>query len=222
MYLLKSTLLSALILLYSTIAVHSMPIELDDFSGYRGDFSEYSTVVECNLGKMQQKKVVLIRGDHFYKGYYYAINMGKEIVPLGKFLIYNDYDERDFGKSYSDSLYAGCFGDKEKVLVIYGGFGGNRADALVLRYNDFYKEFESIHMRVKSWQTHIYLKNSSMLQIVEHKDITNNNVSYEIGQYIGGKGQVSLDDAEKIFGTDKIPNKKGYTVIPINLKRIDN
>lgn len=114
---LRFFILAAVIILCNATFCYSIGMELDGFPGSKGDFSAYSKVFECRLGAEQNQCVSVLRGDSFYKGHFYAIKFEDSIVPLGKFLTYNKEDDRDFGKSYADSIFVGCFGDSEKVLV---------------------------------------------------------------------------------------------------------
>ena len=197
-------------------------MELDGFPGYNGDFSAYSEVFECGLGGNQSEYVSVIRGDSFYKGYFYAIKFKDSIVPLGKLFRYNNEDDGDFGKSYSDSVFIGCFGDSEKVLVIYGSFGGNRNDALVLRYNELFSEYEYIHRRVHGFPIFVYINQKDMMMITDGGSRGGNNRHYIVGKYVGGNGQIDPDDALNKLDGPELPMSEGYAVIPVDLKLLPN
>ena len=217
----KFCILAAIIILCNTVYSYSIEMELDGFPGYNGDFSAYSEVFECSLGAGQNKHISIIRGDSFYKGYFYAIRFEDKIVPLGKFLKYNNEDSIDFGKSYSDSIFAGCFGDSEKVLVIYGSFGGNKNDAVVLRYNELFDEYEYIDRRVHGFPIFVYINQKDMMLITD-ESISEENRHYIVGKYVGGNGQIDPDDALNKLDGPELPMSEGYAVIPVDLKLLPN
>ena len=222
MKIINSFILACIIILLNTTFVYSIAIELDEFSGYHGDFSEYSKVFECSLGRRHNKHISLIRGEPFYLGYFYAIKFEDKIVPLGKFFTYNTDDDRDFGKSYTDSISVGCFGIHEKVLVIYAAISGNSADAVVLRHNELFQSYEYIHLRVKGAPNFVYINRKNMLLVSYHGTLGATEHYYIVGKYIGGKGQIDPNDALHDLSGPKLPERRGYTVLPVKLNHLKN
>lgn len=206
---------SAMLCLY-VAAAHGMSMDLTEFSGYTGDFSAYSPVLECRLGESGSKTVSLLKGDAFYRGHFYAIDLGDGVKPVGAFFTYNREDERDFGKSYADEVYAGCPGADEKVLVLYGGFAGNRGDSLALRYNGLVGAFETVHLRTKARPDFVYLNQTGMLLIV-HEPTPTGADAWHVGQSVSGTGQIDPDMVSGIPGGRELPDPKGYAVIPVTL-----
>ena len=219
---LRFFILAAIIILCNTTFCYSIGMELDNFSGYRGDFSAYSKVFECNLGAEQNKYVSVLRGDSFYKGYFYAIKFEDSIVPLGEFLTYNKEDDRDFGKSYSDSIFVSCIGDSEKVLLIYGAFGGNRNDVLALRYNQMFGKYEYINRRAQGFPIFVYINPKDMLLITDDGRRGADEHHYLVGKYVGGEGQTDPGDPLNELDGPELPDSAGYAVVPVELTPLKN